>query len=272
MLSVVGFLIGGLTAAQFWRCRGDYRAVGTGCGGADCVWNSGRSLEENPLSGALIFLPLRVRVAIVRPTEDRTAVALVAAREMLVLETKPRVWSRIGALPYRFNFGNAGWTPLLDTQRCPEVSPCRKDLLLEDAWLTVAVGKQYVRKAAPAQVFFVFPGRGVIILLSGSAAEGGKIQLRRQHAHLLENGPISAYPWVEFLRNIRTHEYGLTLFACVSVAWRGCGPGDASSRSDFYTLYRPFTSTKRWAVAAPSSPQSSPQASPRPSGQSWTQQ
>ena len=33
---------------------------------------------------------------------------LVAAREVPLLEPEASIWSRMGALPYRFNFGNAG--------------------------------------------------------------------------------------------------------------------------------------------------------------------
>ena len=33
---------------------------------------------------------------------------LVAAREVPLLEPEASIWSRMGALSYRFNFGNAG--------------------------------------------------------------------------------------------------------------------------------------------------------------------
>ena len=180
---------------------------------------------------------------------------LVAACEVPILEAKASVWSRMGALPYRFNFGNAGGRLFL-MRKDALSQPMPEDLLLEDAWLTVAVGKQYVCKVMPARMFFVLPRTWRDYFAERVRAEGGKIQLRRQHAHLLGNGPISEYPWGEFLRRIRTREYGLALFAlCVRGlarvwAWRRL------KRADFYTLYRPFTSTKRWSAAAQASIQS----------------
>ena len=81
---------------------------------------------------------------------------LVAAREVPMLEAKASIWSRMGALPYRFNFGNAGGRLFL-IRKDALSEPLPEDLLLEDAWLTVAVGKPHVRKAMQAQVFFVLP-------------------------------------------------------------------------------------------------------------------
>ncbi len=202
-------------------------------------------------------------------TEPR--LGLVAAREVPILEPKSSVWSRMGALPYRFNFGNAGGRLFMIRQDVLDVlnEPMPEDLLLEDAWLTVAVGKQHVRKAMQAQVFFVLPQTWRDYFAERVRAEGGKIQLRRQHAHLLENGPIAEYPWAEFLREIRTHEYGLALFALCIRGLARVWAWKRVQRSGFYTLYRPFTSTKRWGAAAPAGPQSSIQSGQ--SGPSGTQ-
>ena len=52
-------------------------------------------------------------------------------------------------------------------------------------------------------MFFVLPRTWRDYFAERVRAEGGKIQLRRQHAHLLENGPVAEYPWAEFLRKIR---------------------------------------------------------------------
>ena len=70
----------------------------------------------------------------------------MAARETPILEAGSSIWSRMGALPYRFNFGNAGGRLFL-IRKDALSGPMPEDLLLEDAWLTVAVGKQRVRKA-----------------------------------------------------------------------------------------------------------------------------
>ena len=190
---------------------------------------------------------------------------LVAAREVPILEPGASIWSRMGALPYRFNFGNAGGRLFL-IRKDVLSEPLPEDLLLEDAWLTVAVGKQYVRKAMPAQVFFVLPQTWHDYFAERVRAEGGKMQIRRQHAQLLENGPVADYPWAEFLRKIRIREYGLVLFAlgirglARVWAWRRL------KRAGFYSLYRPFTSTKQWSSAAPAQPMRSGQ-----SGQSRAQ-
>ena len=191
-------------------------------------------------------------------------VGLVAARETPILEAGSSIWSRMGALPYRFNFGNAGGRLFL-IRKDALSEPMPEDLLLEDAWLTVAVGKQRVRKAMQAQVFFVLPRTWRDYFAERVRAEGGKIQLRRQHAHLLENGPVAEYPWAELLRKIRIREYGLILLAlgirglARLWAWRRL------KRVGFYSLYRPFVSTKRWSA------QASTQDSSRPFGQSGAQ-
>ncbi len=190
---------------------------------------------------------------------------LVAAREVPILEPGASIWSRMGALPYRFNFGNAGGRLFL-IRKDVLSEPLPEDLLLEDAWLTVAVGKQRVRKAMQAQVFFVLPRTWHDYFAERVRAEGGKIQIRRQHAQLLENGPVADYPWAEFLRKIRIREYGLVLFA---LGIRGLARGWAwrrLKRAGFYSLYRPFTSTKQWSSAAPAQPMRSGQ-----SGQSRAQ-
>ena len=180
-------------------------------------------------------------------------VGLVAAREVPMLEAEASIWSRMGALPYRFNFGNVGGRLFL-IRKDALSEPLPEDLLLEDAWLTVAVGKQRVRKAIQAQVFFVLPQTWRDYFAERVRAEGGKMQIRRQHAHLLENGPVAAYPWAEFMRTVRIREYGLVLLILgIRVlarlwAWRRLrGAG-------FYSLYRPFTSTKQWNSAAPTEP------------------
>ena len=192
---------------------------------------------------------------------------LIAAREVPMLEPKVSIWSRMGALPYRFNFGNAGGRLFLMRKNVLS-EPMPEDLLLEDAWLTVAVGKQRVRKVMQAQVCFVLPQTWRDYFAERVRAEGGKMQIRRQHEHLLANGPVAAYPWAEFFRAIRIREYGLILLA-LSIrglarvwAWRRL------KRAGFYSLYRPFVSTKRWSAAA----QASTQASSRPFGQSGAQQ
>ena len=195
--------------------------------------------------------------------QQERQLGLVAAREVPMLEPKTSIWSRMGALPYRFNFGNVGGRLFL-IRKDVLSEPMPEDLLLEDAWLTVAVGKQYVGKAMQAQVFFVLPQTWRDYFAERVRAEGGKMQLRRQYAPLLAHGPVAEYPWTEFLRTIRLREYGLVLLAlgirglARLWAWRRL------RRAGFYSLYRPFVSTKRWSATA--------QASTRPLGRSGAQQ
>ncbi len=192
---------------------------------------------------------------------------LVAAREVPMLEPTVNIWSRMGALPYRFNFGNAGGRLFL-IRKDALSEPMPEDLLLEDAWLTIAVGKQRVRKALQAQVFFILPQTLCDYFAERVRAEGGKMQIRHQHAHLLENGPVAEYPWIEFLRTIRIHEYGLILLALGIRSLARLWAWRCLRRADFYSLYRPFLSTKRWSAAA----QASTPASSHPFGQSGAQQ
>ena len=180
--------------------------------------------------------------------QTEAQLGLVAAREVPMLETSASIWSRMGALPYRFNFGNAGGRLFL-IRKDVLSEPLPEDLLLEDAWLTVAVGKQRVRKAMQAQVFFVLPQTWRDYFAERVRAEGGKMQMRRQHAHLLENGPVAEYPWTDFLRKIRLREYGLVLLALGIRGLAGVWAWSRLKRAGFYALYRPFTSTKQWSVA-----------------------
>jgi hypothetical protein len=170
---------------------------------------------------------------------------LVAAREVPVLKDGGTVWSRMGAISYRFNFGNAGGRLLLlRKEALSDGMP--EDLLLEDAWLTVALGKQRVAKEMQAHVFFLPPATGRDYFAERVRTEGGKLQIRRLHKNLLAAGPIAQYRWPEFWREIRLSEYPLVILALL-VRWIARLWARLSlTRKDFYALYRPFRSTKGW--------------------------
>ncbi len=242
----------GAEGRGIWTCgvlladwRGKPRAMNTlwqwACG--DLLLFCDADIRIDPPSIAYLYAHVQ--------TEPQ--LGLIAAREVPLLGPEASIWSRMGALPYRFNFGNAGGRLFL-IRKDALSEPMPEDLLLEDAWLTVAVGKQRVRKAMQAQVFFVLPQTWRDYFAERVRAEGGKIQIRRQHAHLLENGPISEYSWAGFLRAIRIREYGLVLLAlgirglAKLWAWRRL------KRTGFYTLYHPFPSTKGWNAAARAEP------------------
>lgn len=172
--------------------------------------------------------------------------SLIAAREVPVLEGRGTLWARMGALPYRFNFGNAGGRLFLFRKEAlPEGMP--EDLLLEDAWLTVAVGKPQVAKEWRAQVFFLPPATSRDYFAERVRTEGGKLQIRRAHRKLLEAGPIAAYPWGQLFSHIAAREYPLVLLALVVRGVARIWARLALVNKEFYALYRPFLTTKDWS-------------------------
>jgi hypothetical protein len=172
--------------------------------------------------------------------------ALVAAREVPVLEGGGTMWSKMGALPYRFDFGNAGGRLLvLRKDAVPDGMP--EDLLLEDAWLTVAVGKHRVAKEWQARVYFLPPTTGRDYFAERVRTEGGKVQIRRVYGRLLEGGPIATYRWARFFTAIGLSEYPLVCLALMirTLAWLWARV--TLVNKDFYALYRPFLTTKDWS-------------------------
>jgi glycosyltransferase involved in cell wall biosynthesis len=174
--------------------------------------------------------------------------SLVAAREVPVLEGKGTLWSRMGALPYRFNFGNAGGRLFL-FRKDALLDGMPEDLLLEDAWLTVAVGKQRVAKDWRAQVYFLPPATGRDYFAERVRTEGGKIQIRRVHGKFLQAGPIATYPWGQLFSAIAVREYPLVLLALLVRGVARVWARLALVNKEFYALYRPFLTTKDWSGA-----------------------
>jgi|GEM_PF-1217198 len=173
---------------------------------------------------------------------------LVAAREVPFLAGGGTLWARMGAIPYRFNFGNAGGRLLL-LRKVVLPYGIPDDLLLEDAWLTVAVGRTHVAKELNAQVFFVPPVTWRDYFAERVRTEGGKLQIMREHGRLLAAGPIAQYRWSHFWHGLAINEYPLVV---LSVAIKGMArlwARLAVLRKDFYALYRPFPSTKEWKGA-----------------------
>lgn len=172
---------------------------------------------------------------------------LVAAREVPVLHGKGTLWSRMGALPYRFDFGNAGGRLYLIHKKAM-AGTMPEDLLLEDAWLTVAVGKRDVAKELRAQVFFLPPATWGDCFAERVRTEGGKLQIRRVHGNLLAEGPIAQYHWRQFLRDIAVREYPLVACSLGLRILARLWAWFSLKRKDFYALYRPFSSTKNWTL------------------------
>ena len=170
---------------------------------------------------------------------------LVAAREVPFLSDSGTLWSRMGAIPYRFNFGNAGGRLLLLRKTVlPNGIP--DNLLLEDAWLTVAVGRSCVAKEVTAGVFFVPPTTWRDYFAERVRTEAGKLQLLREHKGLLAAGPVAQYQWSHFWRELSVSEYPLVLLALMIKGFARLWARLALTRKDFYSLYHPFSSTKEW--------------------------
>jgi hypothetical protein len=156
------------------------------------------------------------------------------------------MWSRMGAIPYRFNFGNAGGR-LLVIRKGALSDEMPEDLLLEDAWLTVAVGRQRVAKEWRAQVYFLPPTSGRDYFAERVRTEGGKLQIRRAHGQLLADGPIATYHWTHFFRTIALREYPLVFCAVLVRGVASLWARLMLVNKDFYALYRPFRTTKTWS-------------------------
>ncbi|HXG22054.1 MAG TPA: glycosyltransferase [Methylomirabilota bacterium] len=177
--------------------------------------------------------------------QDAPELSLVAAREAPVWEGRETIWSRMAAIPYRFNFENAGGRLLLLRRNVlPEGIP--ENLLLEDAWLTVAVGKHRVAKEWQAKVYFLPPATGRDYFAERVRTEGGKLQIRREHGRLLAGGPIATYRWSRFFKDIAFSEYPLVLFAVLVRGVARLWARLALVNKEFYALYRPFLTTKEW--------------------------
>lgn len=177
--------------------------------------------------------------------QREAALSLVAAREVPVLEGGGTLWGRMGEIPYRFDFGNAGGRLyVMRKGALPEAMP--EDLLLEDAWLTVAVDRRRVAKELDARVYFLPPATFTDYLAERVRTEGGKLQIRLRYAPLLAHGPVARYRWTQFVREIPVREYPLVLLALGVRGLARVWAWVALRRTDFYSLYRPFPSTKGW--------------------------
>jgi hypothetical protein len=200
---------------------------------------------------AVLFADADVRIdrdavyALYTRMRQEPALHLVAAREVPFLPDGGTLWGRMGAIPYRFNFGNAGGRLLLLRKTAlPNGIP--DNLLLEDAWLTVAIGKTRVAKEWAARVFFVPPETWRDYFAERIRTEGGKLQIVREHGQLLAAGPVARYRWSHFWRELSVNEYPLVLLSLLIKGAARLWARLTLTRKEFYSLYRPFSSTKEW--------------------------
>jgi glycosyltransferase involved in cell wall biosynthesis len=200
---------------------------------------------------AVLFADADVRIdrdavyALYMRMRQEPALHLVAAREVPFLPDGGTLWGRMGAIPYRFNFGNAGGRLLLLRKTAlPNGIP--DNLLLEDAWLTAAIGKTRVAKEWAARVFFVPPETWRDYFAERIRTEGGKLQIVREHGQLLAAGPVARYHWSHFWRELSINEYPLVLLSLLIKGAARLWARLTLTRNEFYSLYRPFSSTKEW--------------------------
>jgi glycosyltransferase involved in cell wall biosynthesis len=200
---------------------------------------------------AVLFADADVRIdrdavyALYTRMRQEPTLHLVAAREVPFLPDGGTLWGRMGAIPYRFNFGNAGGRLLLLRKTAlPNGIP--DNLLLEDAWLTVAIGKTRVAKEWAARVFFVPPETWRDYFAERIRTEGGKLQIVREHGQLLAAGPVARYHWSHFWRELSINEYPLVLLSLLIKGAARLWARVTLTRKEFYSLYRPFSSTKEW--------------------------
>ena len=213
------------------------------------AWNM---LWKQAAGELIVFCDADVRVDtaavfyLLNRLQEEPDLRLIAAREVPVLQEGATVWSRMGAIPYRFYFGNVGGRLYL-LKKNALTAEIPEDLLLEDAWLTVAVGKRWVAKEWRAEVFFLPPATWRDYFAERVRSEGGKLQIRRVYAALLSDGPIAQYHWSQLWQGIALREYPLVFFAFGLRLVARIAAWLALTRKDFYALYRPFASTKGWA-------------------------
>ena len=171
---------------------------------------------------------------------------LVAATEVPRVGAQPTLWTRIGAIPYRFDFGNAGGRLYLLRKDALAVD-MPEDLLLEDAWLTVAVGRSRVAKEPRARVRFLPPATWKDYFAERVRTEGGKIQIRGLCRPRAGGEPVARYRLADFWHGIAFREYPLVALGLGVRALARLWARVLLARRDFYSLYRPFGSTKGWA-------------------------
>jgi glycosyltransferase involved in cell wall biosynthesis len=224
--------------------------------GKPLAWNAIWRWAE--AADTVIFCDADVRVEpeavvhLLARAERDPSLRLVAAREIPLTDPRATLWSRLGAIPYRFDFGNAGGRLYLIRKDALGGDGMPEDLLLEDAWLTVAVGRQRVAKETAAKVFFLPPGTWRDYFAERVRTEGGKIQIGRLRPTLGSPGSAARYRWGDFWRGIAVREYPLVMLALAVRAAARVWARLRVVRRGYYSLYRPFGSTKGWgSVSSP---------------------
>lgn len=215
------------------------------------AWNAIRDAAGTAL---IVFADADVRVSadaialLAARLEAEPDLAAVAGREVAVVGRTDGFVTRVGALPYRFDFANIpGRLYAVRTAAMPSAIPA--DVIAEDGYLTVQLGRDRFTREPRAVVYLRPPGTWTEYLTQRVRHELGKIQLVREFAEPRRAHGFGRSPWRAFARDIRVGEYPLV---AASLAVRGVAHARAwwQARRGFAAGWPVLSTTKRWPQAA----------------------
>lgn len=193
--------------------------------GKAIAWNM---IRRWAASEAIVFCDADVRVntdaisALYAALQASPTLRLVASQQVPVVAATDPWPRRAAALPYRFYFHNVTGG-LYIIRRDALAGEMPEGLLFEDAWLTLAIGRQWIQQEPRAQVFFLPPATWRDWIAERTRTEAGKLQLYRSHPQLFEHGAAAKYPWREFVRSLQLGDIplvGLLLAMRLYTRWR----------------------------------------------------
>ena len=170
---------------------------------------------------------------------------LVTGRQIPFLTREDGWLCRAAALPYRFYLHNVSGA-LYMIRRNALVGDMPEGLLFDDAWLTLALGKNWITQDPRAQVFFLPPATLRDCLAERVRTEAGKLQIKRFYPELLARGPAVEYPWREFVRGIGLKEIPLVLLLLsIRTLARVCAKWALRAEKE-QNLWQVVVSSKQW--------------------------
>ena len=215
------------------------------------AWNAIRAAAAAPL---VVFADADVRVSanavalLAERLESEPRLAAVAGREVAVVAYGDGFVSRLGALPYRFDFANIpGRLYAVRAAAVPTSLPA--NVIAEDGYLTVRLGPERFTRASGAVVYLRPPATWSDYLRQRVRHELGKMQLAREVADGHGAHGFGRTPWRAFVRDIRVAEYPLV---AGSLALRAVARAAAwwRARRGFAAGWAVLPTTKRWPQTA----------------------
>jgi len=215
------------------------------------AWNAIRAAARAPVvvftDADVRLAPDAIRLLVARLTASPALVA-VAGREVAALAPDDGFVARTAALPYRFDFGNLpGRLYALRTAALAEPMP--PQVLHEDAYLSVRVGRQRFAKVRDAVVYLRPPTTWREYVGQRVRNELGKLQLAVDFPELLRTHGFGTTPWRAFLREIRPREYPLAALSLAARVYARAVARRRSRRHGFERGWAALASTKRWRVS-----------------------